>query len=74
MDLRYETALSHATKAWTQNRMTDPLTLQHLKRGPESQHNTSQPAMLTANNTPEPPPQPALATFGNLGTRLNLFA
>lgn len=73
MDLRYETALRNATKAWAQNRVTDHATMQDLKAGVDTAPMTTtavSPSASTANNLQ----QPALAQFGNLGTQLNFFA
>lgn len=73
MDIRYDTALRHAAKAWANQRTIDFSTLQDLK-----QHHAPRPQTLPTSKTEaaatahEEPP--ALATFGHLGTRLNIFA
>lgn len=70
MDFRYEKALSNATRAWSQNRMTDPITLQHLKVAQPQTPNNLASLTQTAQGQPT---QPELARFGKLGTQLNLF-
>lgn len=73
MDLRYETALRNATRAWAHNRVTDVSTMQDLQ-----QRFRRQPSQQPAANAPSAAPagssQPELARYGHLGTRLNLFA
>lgn len=73
MDIRYAQALRDATTAWANNHTTDALTLQDLRqRAPQEAAATK---MVTA---PTPSQmavlQPQLAAYGNLGTKLNLFA
>ena len=73
MDLRYETALRNATKAWAHNRVTDVSTMQDLQQ--RFRHQPSrQPAANASRPTSTAPAQPELARYGHLGTRLNLFA
>lgn len=74
MDARYAQALRNATNAWGNNRTTDALTMQELRR--RQQH-----ADLAETQTVTAPTaaqmgvlQPELARYGNLGTKLNLFA
>jgi hypothetical protein len=74
MDIRYARALRDASAAWAQNRAIDALTLQDLRR------RAPQPAAPETKVASTPSPaqmavlQPQLAAYGNLGTRLNLFA
>lgn len=73
MDIRYDTALRHAAKAWANQLPIDTAALQDLK------HRHAQPPRLQATpkkDTSKPMhEQPlALATSGTLGTRLNIFA
>ncbi len=75
MDIRYARALRDASAAWAENRAIDALTLQDLRRrAPQP----AAPETKVANTTPSPAQmavlQPQLAAYGNLGTRLNLFA
>lgn len=73
MDMRYETALSNAVNAWSQNRVTDPITMQNLKRN--AQHERSETKRFpTVQASSSDLSQPALAKYGNLGTKLNIFA
>ena len=77
MDLRYATALRNATNAWAQNRVTDSLTLQELRRAPNQQQQPQRDHPATPGSaaaTPMAHAQPELARYGNLGTRLNVFA
>ena len=73
MDLRYANALRNATYAWANNRPTDTLTLQELKRRKANDLDETQVVQdaESAQNTQMEQP---LARFGNLGTRLNIFA
>lgn len=72
MDLRYETALRHATQAWSKNQLASHNTMQDLKQGDKSPAST--PAINTSNTSTPTVAQPALARTGKLGTQLNLFA
>ena len=73
MDLRYANALRNATNAWAQHRTTDALTMQDLKRRAPEQ--LDQTRKVTAPNAAQSAIlQPELARYGNLGTKLNLFA
>lgn len=73
MDLRYANALRNATNAWAKNRPTDTVTLQDLtRRAPEEQDITK--VVTAPNSTQMAAMQPELARYGNLGSRLNLFA
>lgn len=74
MDIRYARALRDASAAWAQNRTTDAVTLKELRqRAPQEQ--AAQTKMVTAPSAAEAASvQPQLAAYGNLGTRLNLFA
>ena len=77
MDLRYATALRNATNAWAQHRVTDSLTLQELRRPPnqqQQQQRDQQGASGSAAAATMAHAQPELARYGNLGTRLNVFA
>ena len=73
MDIRYANALRNATNAWSNNRTTDTITMQDLKRrAPDAQDATQ--VVTAPNPTQMAAMQPELARYGNLGTRLNLFA
>ena len=73
MDIRYANALRNATNAWSNNRTTDTITMQDLKRrAPEEQDSTK--VVTAPNSTQMAAMQPELARYGSLGTRLNLFA
>lgn len=73
MDPRYTNALRNATNAWANNRPTDYLTMQDLKRRAPNQ--LEEAKIVTAPNATQTAIlQPELARFGHLGTRLNLFA
>lgn len=73
MDPRYTNALRNATNAWANNRTTDQVTMQDLKRRSPRQLEETQ--IVTAPNATQTAIlQPELARFGHLGTRLNLFA
>lgn len=73
MDIRYANALRNATNAWSNNRTTDTITMQDLKRrAPDAQDATK--VVTAPNPTQMAAMQPELARYGNLGTRLNLFA
>jgi len=75
MDLRYTNALRNATNAWSNNRPTDALTLQDLqKRVQTEQRSAVAETTTTLNATQMGLLQPELARYGNLGTKLNLFA
>lgn len=75
MDLRYTNALRNATNAWSNNRTTDALTLQDLqKRAQTEQRSAVAETATTLNATQMGLLQPELARYGNLGTKLNLFA
>ena len=73
MDIRYTTALRNATAAWAKNKATDTQTMQDLQRRahiPDVETRT-----VTAPNAAQMGVlQPELARYGNLGTKLNLFA
>ena len=74
MDVRYARALRDATAAGARNRTTDALTLQELRRR-APQEDAPETKVVTAPSAAEAAAlQPQLATYGNLGTRLNLFA
>lgn len=73
MDTRYANALRNATNAWTNNRTTDALTMQDLKR--RAQTPQAESRVVTAPNAAQMAIlQPELARYGNLGTKLNIFA
>lgn len=75
MDHRYTNALRNATNAWSHNRVTDTTTMQELKRRAHAeQKSTAQETATTLNATQMGLLQPELARYGNLGTKLNLFA
>ena len=64
MDLRYATALRNATNAWAQNRVTDSLTLQELRRSPNQQQQPQRDHPATPGSaaaTPMAHAQPELA-------------
>ena len=73
MDLRFDTALRNASKAWAQNRTTDTITLQHLKLHAPTWQATSAMASSNVSVTPSQP-SPQLARFGTLGTKLSVYA
>ena len=73
MDIRYANALRNATNAWAQNRMTDPLTLQELKRRKPSDLDETQVVPGT-DSAQSASLEPQLTRFGSLGTRLNIYA
>ena len=73
MDLRYATALRNATNAWAKNQTTDTLTLQELSRRVHMANSEAQPATVPDAGQMAVL-QPELARYGNLGTKLNLFA
>ena len=73
MDIRYHTALRNATNAWAQNRMADTVTMQDLKHHAPQQHNPGKTA-ASPSASESALLQPELARYGNLGTRLNVFA
>ncbi len=73
MDIRYAQALRDASAAWANNRTTDALTLQELRqRAPREAPETKMVTAPTASQMAVL--QPQLAAYGNLGTKLNLFA
>ena len=74
MDLRFDTALRNASQAWAQNRTTDSMTMQHLKRhAPEWQSTAAapSPSSLPTHNAM---PTATLSRFGTLGTKLSVYA
>jgi hypothetical protein len=73
MDIRYANALRNATNAWSNNRTTDTITMQDLKRRAPDAQDAAQ-VVTAPNPTQMAAMQPELARYGNLGTRLNLFA
>ncbi|MEZ2770253.1 hypothetical protein [Comamonas jiangduensis] len=73
MDIRYANALRNATNAWSNNRTTDTITMQDLKRRAPDKQDVTQ-VVTAPNPTQMAAMQPELARYGNLGTRLNLFA
>ena len=73
MDIRYANALRNATNAWSNNRTTDTITMQDLKRRAPDEQDATQ-VVTAPNATQMAAMQPELARYGNLGTRLNLFA
>lgn len=75
MDTRYAQALRNATNAWANNRTTDALTMQELRRRQQQQAELSETQTVTAPTAAQMGVlQPELARYGNLGTKLNLFA
>lgn len=73
MDLPYASALRNATNAWGNNRTTDALTLQDLKRRKTNDLDDTQIVQGT-EAAEDAALQPQLARFGSLGTSLNIFA
>lgn len=73
MDIRYATALHNAVNAWANNRPTDTLTLQELKRRRINDLEDTQVVQDT-DAAQDLQIEPQLARHGNLGTRLNIFA
>jgi hypothetical protein len=67
MDIAYQSALTNASRAWSQQRVVDAQSLAVLRRGEATQAMGPSPAQQALL-------QPELARFGVLGTRLNLFA
>ena len=74
MDLRFDTALRNASKAWAQNRTTDTVTLQHLKRHAPGASTTEASAHTTPHSSIYDLPTEKLARFGNVGTKLSVYA
>lgn len=73
MDYRYANALRNAANAWAHNHVTDALSLREQRRQRTQQAETR--AITAAPGAREAGiAKPELARFGNLGTRLNLFA
>lgn len=73
MDIRYANALRNASAAWAKNQITDAMTMQDLQKRsslPEAQTQ----AVLAPTAAQMGILQPELARYGNLGTKLNLFA
>ena len=73
MDYRYATALRNATGAWSRNRTVDMLTMQELRR-PLRIEEAETLAVTPTGVAQMEIIQPELARYGNVGTRLNLFA
>ncbi len=75
IDVRYSRALRDASYAWSQQRTIDSLTLQELRDHPTQRHAAqAQAAARTPSAAEAATQQPQLAQYGNLGTRLNLYA
>lgn len=73
MDFRYTNALRNATNAWAQNRTADTVTMEDLTRRAPAEQDASK-VVTAPDATQMAAMQPELARYGNLGTRLNLFA
>lgn len=73
MDYRYATALRNATSAWSRNRTVDTLTMQELRR-PLRIEEAETLAVTPTDVTQSAIIQPELARYGNVGTRLSVFA
>lgn len=74
MDLRYARALRDANAAWAQNHATDAITLQELRRRAPQETAPAVKMVTAPSATQMAVLQPQLAAYGNLGTKLNLFA
>ncbi|MBQ0133435.1 MAG: hypothetical protein KBT18_15020 [Comamonas sp.] len=73
MDIRYTNALRNASAAWSKNQAADAMTMQDLQKRVPVPH--AQTLAVTAPNAAQMGVlQPELARYGNLGTKLNLFA
>lgn len=73
MDTRYINALRNASASWARDQTTDAMTMQDLqRRAPSLQTQTRAVTAPTAAQMGVL--QPELARYGNLGTKLNLFA
>ncbi|MDR2324413.1 MAG: hypothetical protein LBE51_03270 [Acidovorax sp.] len=72
MDISFATAVRNASSAWAQGRTTDAMTMAELTK---RQLNQS-PAQLAGQPTATQLAvlQPELARYGQLGTKLNLYA
>ena len=75
MDLSFANAVRNASNAWAQNRPTDAMTLRELA---PQYIPPQQPPQSTIAIVPTAGQmgilQPELARYGQLGTKLNLFA
>lgn len=73
MDLSFAAAVRNASNAWGQNRTTDAITMAELTKMQATQQAQGKAAM-----SPTPGQlaiiQPELARYGQVGTKLNLFA
>lgn len=79
LDYRYATAFRHAANAWAHGHVTDSLAQQQMRRqrteDAQTRAVTTAPGVRrVAKESVQAMNQPSLARFGNLGTRLNLFA
>lgn len=81
MDLRYSRALRDATYTWSQKRVVDNVTLENLRRGAQQtpQKSPEQPdqarrVAMSPSAAEAAVVQTQLAQYGNLGTRLNVYA
>lgn len=73
MDTSFSNAIRNATAAWGQNRVTDAATMAELTKRNVIQHELRKAPMApTAGQLAVI--QPELARYGQVGTRLNLFA
>lgn len=73
MDLSFANAVRNASHAWAQNRVTDAMTLAEL-----SKRQVVQDAQYKVSGLPTTSQlaiiQPELARYGQVGTKLNIFA
>lgn len=75
MDLSFANAVRNASNAWAQNRATDALTLRELVPSYVPPQPPQQPAVATVPTAGQMAVlQPELARYGQLGTKLNLYA
>lgn len=72
MDMSFATAVRNASNAWSQNRVADTATMVELTKRHVVQQEQSKAMAPTASQLAVI--QPELARYGQVGTRLNLFA
>ncbi|WP_370678568.1 hypothetical protein [Comamonas sp. GB3 AK4-5] len=73
MDISFAAAVRNASNAWAQGRTTDAVTMAELTK---RQLGNQSPAQLTGQLSASQLAvlQPELARYGQLGTKLNLYA
>jgi len=73
MDISFANAVRNASQAWAQNRTTDAITMAELTRRQAVQQTQTQGTTSpTAGQLAVI--QPELARYGQVGTKLNLYA